>query len=96
MLTLGCIEMIRLKLRSDRNLGAANAWGGEVGFIGLLGFVGLSGLVLYVMGNSALMPSLLVLHRGSVLAFFLLTPFTKMAHGFYRLAALVRDEQRKT
>jgi len=96
MLTLGCIEMIRLKLRSDRNLGAANAWGGEVGFIGLLGFVGLSGLVLYVMGSSALMPSLLVLHLGSVLAFFLLTPFTKMAHGFYRLAALVRDEQRKT
>jgi len=53
-------------------------------------------LVLYAMGNSALMPSLLVLHLGSVLAFFLLTPFTKMAHGFYRLAALVRDEQRKT
>ena len=32
---------------------------------------------------------------GAVLAFFLLTPFTKMAHGFYRLAALIRDAQRK-
>jgi citrate/tricarballylate utilization protein len=31
-----------------------------------------------------------------VLSFFLLTPYTKMAHGFYRLAALVRDEQRKS
>lgn len=94
LMTLGCIEMIRLKLRSDKNLGATNVWGGEIGFVGLLGFVGLSGLVLYAMGSSALMPSLLVLHLGSVLAFFVLTPFTKMAHGFYRLAALIRDEQR--
>lgn len=95
LMTIGCIEMIRLKLRSDISLGAVNAWGGEVGFIGLLGFVGLSGLLLYALGNSALMPLLLILHLGSVLAFFLLTPFTKMAHGFYRLAALVRDEQKR-
>ena len=95
LMTLGCLEMIRLKLRSNRSLGATDAWSGEIGFIGLLGFVGLSGLVLYALGSSALMPVLLVLHLGSVLALFLLTPFTKMAHGFYRLAALIRDEQRK-
>lgn len=95
LLVLGTVEMIRLKLKSDRHLGAARAWGGEIGFIGLLGFVGLSGLLLYALGQTGVMPLLLVLHLGAVLAFFLLTPFTKMAHGFYRLAALVRDAARK-
>ena len=38
---------------------------------------------------------LLALHLGSVLAFFLLTPYSKMAHGFYRLAALVREAARQ-
>ncbi|WP_424985121.1 tricarballylate utilization 4Fe-4S protein TcuB [Microbulbifer sp. S227A] len=94
LLVLGCAEVIRLKLRSDRHLGASNAWGGEIGFIGLLGFVALSGLMLYGLGQSSVMPALLVLHLGAVLAFFLLTPFTKMAHGFFRLAALTRDAQR--
>ena len=96
LLALGCVEMIRLKLKSDSSLGAQNAFGGEVGFIGLLGFVAFSGLILYFLGDTVLMSTLLVMHLGAVLAFFVLTPFTKMAHGFYRMAALVRDAQRKS
>lgn len=95
LLTLGSAEMIRLKLRAERNLGATNAFAGEIAFVGLLGFVGLSGLVLYALGGTGWMPVLLVVHLGAVLAFFLLTPFTKMAHGFFRLAALVRNAQRQ-
>ncbi|NIZ14464.1 tricarballylate utilization 4Fe-4S protein TcuB [Phaeobacter sp. HF9A] len=96
LLVVGCFEMIRLKLRSDRALGAAGAFGGEVAFIGLLGFVGLSGLALYALGQTALLPAALAIHLGAVLAFFLLTPFTKMAHGFYRLAALTADAGRRS
>lgn len=95
LLTVGCIGMVALKLKSDRELGDTKAWGGDIAFIALLGFVGLSGLVLYALGGTAAMPTLLAVHLGAVLAFFLLTPFTKMAHGFYRLAALIRDAQRK-
>ncbi|MBM1817392.1 tricarballylate utilization 4Fe-4S protein TcuB [Pseudosulfitobacter pseudonitzschiae] len=95
LLVLGCVEMVRLKLRADTSLGAQGAFGGEIAFVGLLGFVGLSGLVLYGLGQTAAMPVLLALHLGSVLALFLLTPFTKMAHGFYRLAALAADAQRQ-
>lgn len=95
LLVAGCVGLLVLKLKSDPHLGATNAWGGEIGFIALLGFVGFSGLVLYALGGTAAMPALLVLHLGSVLAFFLLTPFTKMAHGFYRLTALVKDESAK-
>jgi len=95
MMTFGAIWLFHLKLKADPELGAKAARSGEFGFIALLGFVGFSGLVLYGLGGTTLMPVLLALHLGSVLAFFLLTPYTKMAHGFYRLAALVRDAQRQ-
>lgn len=95
MLTVGTIWMVMLKYRADPELGAPSAWGGEVAFILQLGFVAFSGLMLYALGTTVLMPTLLALHLGGVLSFFLLMPFTKMAHGFYRLAALVRDAQRK-
>jgi len=38
---------------------------------------------------------LLITHLGAVLAFFIITPFSKMAHGFYRLAAMIREAQNK-
>lgn len=91
LLTGGAAWMLVLKLQSDRELGAASAWGGEIAFILLLGLVAASGLALYASTGSAAMPVLLSLHLGAVLAFFLLMPFSKMAHGFYRLAALVRE-----
>lgn len=94
LLTGGAAWMIALKLRADRNLGDAGFWSGEVGFTLLLGFVALSGLLLYALGGTPAMPPLLALHLGSVLAFFLLTPFSKMAHGVYRLAALICEAHR--
>ncbi|WP_193142130.1 MULTISPECIES: tricarballylate utilization 4Fe-4S protein TcuB [unclassified Meridianimarinicoccus] len=94
MLAWGTAWMARLKLAADRDVGDPSAWGGEMGFVLLLFVVAVSGLALYVLGGTGMMPLLLALHLGAVLTFFLLTPFTKMAHGFYRLAALVRDAQR--
>ena len=95
LLTVGTIGMVRLKLKADRNLGDFHAWGGEMAFIVLLGFVAASGLALYALGASVLMPTLLALHLGAVLSFFLVTPYSKMAHGFYRLAALIREAQNR-
>ncbi|MDP5219178.1 tricarballylate utilization 4Fe-4S protein TcuB [Ruegeria sp. 2205SS24-7] len=94
LLTLGCAWMTWLKLKSDRTLGDPRAWGGDIGFTLLLGFTGLSGLMLFAVGDTAWMPGMLALHLGAVLTFFLLMPFTKMAHGFYRTAALLRNAQR--
>ncbi|MCV0423880.1 MAG: tricarballylate utilization 4Fe-4S protein TcuB [Roseibium sp.] len=95
LMVIGTVKLAMLKLQADKNLGAPSVWGGEMGFIVLLFVVSLSGLLLYVLGGTVLLPALLAIHLGSVLGFFLLTPYTKMAHGFYRLAALVRDEQRR-
>jgi citrate/tricarballylate utilization protein len=95
LLVAGCVALIRLKLRADRSLGASAAFGGEMAFVGLLGFTGFSGLTLYALGHTPALPILLAVHLGAVLAFFLLTPFTKMAHGFYRLTALTAEAGRR-
>ncbi len=91
LLCVGTAGLAALKLRADRGLGAASVWGGEMGFVVLLFIVSASGLALYWLGGTPALPALLALHLGSVLAFFLLLPYTKMVHGFYRLAALARD-----
>ena len=91
LMVAGTIGLAGLKLRAERHLGAQNAWGGELAFILLLFLVASTGLALYWLGATAIMPTLLALHLGAVLTFFLLAPFTKMAHAPYRMAALVRS-----
>jgi len=95
LLSLGTIGLAYLKLKADKNLADKRIWGGEMGFILLLFFVSTSGLVLYAFSGSAWLGILLALHLASVLAFFLLMPFTKMVHGFYRLTALTYDIKEK-
>jgi len=94
LMVVGTAGLAALKLKAERHLGSAAAWGGEMAFIFLLFLVAATGLALYWLGATAAMPSLLALHLGAVLTFFLLTPFTKMAHGFYRLAALIAEAGR--
>ena len=96
LLTLGGLGMAVLKTRGEKDLGAPALWGGEMAFVLLLSFTGGSGLALYAATGTAVVSVLLPLHLGAVLTFFLLAPYSKMVHGFYRLAALVRDAQQKS
>ena len=50
-------------------------------------------MLLYAATGTGAVAVLLPVHLATVLVFFLLTPFSKMAHGFYRLAALTREAQ---
>lgn len=93
LLCIGCLGLGVLKTRSDPALGDARVWGGEMGFCMLLFIVSASGLALYWLSGTAWLTELLVFHLGAVLAFFLLTPYSKMVHGFFRLAALLREVQ---
>lgn len=95
LLCLGTAKLAYLKTKADPALGPARVWGGEMAFILLLFFVSATGLALYAATGTALVGWLLPLHLASVFTFFLLTPYSKMAHGFYRLAALVREAQLK-
>ncbi len=62
----------------------------DYGFIALLFTVSITGLALMLWRDSSAMALLLCIHLGSVMAFFLTMPYGKMAHGFYRSAALLK------
>lgn len=91
MMLVGTAGLARLKLRADPALGAARVWGGEMAFILLLGAVALTGLALYAATGTALVAPLLAVHLATVLVLFVLMPFSKMVHGFYRMAALMAE-----
>jgi citrate/tricarballylate utilization protein len=95
MLCIGALGLLWLKASVSSSLQDERVRGGEFGFVLLLLLTGASGLALYYLRDTAAMEALLAVHLGAVLAFFLLMPYSKMAHGFYRLAALIRDEQGK-
>jgi len=93
LLSIGTLGLAGLKLKADKNLSDKSIWGGEMGFVLLLFFVSTTGLLLYGFGESNGLPEWLAVHLGAVLAFFLLMPYSKMMHGFYRLAALTKNAQ---
>ena len=66
---------------------------GDRAFIALVFLVSLSGLLLLFMRGTTAMGSLLSIHLGLVLAFFILAPYGKMLHAVYRYFALVRNAQ---
>jgi len=59
-------------------------------FIALLFFTSFTGLALLAWRDTPAMATLLALHLGFVLAFFLTMPYGKFAHAVYRAAALLK------
>jgi citrate/tricarballylate utilization protein len=53
--------------------------------------VAATGLALLALRGTGAMGLLLAVHLGTVLALFVLLPYSKMVHGAYRAAALLRD-----
>lgn len=93
LLSAGTLGLMVLKNKADKNLGDVRVWGGEMAFIALLFAVSTTGLLLWMLGDTNLLPFMLAIHLASVAALFLLMPYSKMVHGFFRLAALIRNEQ---
>lgn len=91
MMVAGAAGLAWLKLKADPALGAARVWGGEMAFVLLLGAVALTGLGLYLVTGTGFVGPLLAIHLAAVMVLFLLMPFSKMVHGFFRLAALVAE-----
>lgn len=95
LMVLGAVLMIRMKLMADPDLGVPRVWGGEMAFVVLLFLIALTGLALYAATGTSAVPVLLAVHLGTVLTLFLLLPYSKMVHGFFRLSALIIEEQKK-
>ena len=95
LLSIGTGALAYLKFRANPELGSAARTAAEYVFIGLLFFVSTTGLLLYVFSGTAMASAWLIIHLAFVATFFVAIPYSKMAHGFFRLAALCREAQLK-
>ena len=91
LMVVGTLHLSYLAAKSDPGLADRAAASGAAWFRWLLFTIAISGLALYAATGTGAVKILLAFHLGSVLVFFLLIPFTKMAHAPFRLAALLRD-----
>ncbi len=94
MMVIGCLWMLLLKFKSNRNLANIHYFSGEVAFILLLFATSFSGLLLYILKDiHHILPLLLYSHLALVACLFITTPFTKMTHIFYRFLAILHTKQ---
>lgn len=89
-LLAGPAGLLWLKLRRPAERHDQEQLGMDVVLLVLLFETSLSGLLLRAWGATAAMGPLLGIHLGAVAGLFLLLPYGKFVHGFYRLCALVR------
>lgn len=87
-LVIGTAGLMRAKLRRDRAMMDSGSRGMDTAFLVILFLIGLSGLALMILRGTPAMATLLALHLGLVLAFFLTLPYSKFVHGIYRFGAL--------
>ena len=87
---VGCGGLIWLKIVGDTEPTARNLLGGEYALLVLLLLAAATGLLLLALRDTPAMGALLALHLGCILALFLVLPYSRMLHGPFRLAALLR------
>jgi citrate/tricarballylate utilization protein len=90
LLSIGTTGLTALKFIEDPGPALRKALGGEVAMLMLLNLVSLTGLLLLAVRTTGAMGLMLAIHLGFVLALFLVLPYSKMVHGVYRSAALLR------
>jgi citrate/tricarballylate utilization protein len=88
-LLAGSLGLWVLRRRRDPALSDEAQDGLDESFIALLFFTTVTGLALLVLRHERLMPWILVVHLGTVLALFVTLPYGKFVHGLYRAAALL-------
>ncbi len=89
-LLIGPAGLFWLKRRRHPEHGDAAQNHMDYGFIALLFFTSLTGLALMLWPGTGALAIRLAVHLGVVMALFLTMPYGKMAHGFYRSAALLK------
>ncbi|HEY9449974.1 MAG TPA: tricarballylate utilization 4Fe-4S protein TcuB [Gemmatimonadaceae bacterium] len=87
---VGSAGLIWIKRTADDAPTSRSFLGGEYALLVLLGLCAATGFMLLLMRSTRAMGPLLALHLGIIFAFFLVIPYSKFVHGFYRAAALLR------
>lgn len=95
-LCIGVAGLFALKLKADKNIVDENSVSMDYALLAMLFIVSFGGLVLMCLKESAYLPCLLYFHLSTVFALFVMIPYSKFIHVFYRFIALVKynmDEQ---
>lgn len=95
LLSSGTLALAYLKSHANPELGSKISVVADYVFVGLLFLVSTTGLLLYWFSGTNLASLWLIIHLAFVAVFFIGIPYSKMAHGFFRLAALCREAQLK-
>jgi len=90
LLLIGTVGLFAMKLVDDPLPNARRMLGGDIALLLLLAMAALTGLVLLAVRASGAMPFAMAVHLGFILALFVVLPYSKMVHGVYRSAALLR------
>ena len=94
-LLIGPAGLIWLKLKTDSEVMPKDSQAMDYAFLWSLFLISLTGLLLLIVRETSAMGIMLVIHLGFVLGFFVLLPYSKFVHGFYRFAALIRFAETK-
>jgi citrate/tricarballylate utilization protein len=89
-LLVGPAGLLWMNLRRNPEQGDERQKPMDRGFIALLLLVSASGLALLAFRETSALGTLLAIHLGLVMAFFLTMPYSKFAHGIFRSAALLK------
>lgn len=90
---IGTAGSLWIKLAADPAPTARGLLGADFALLVLLFAVPATGLLLLALRATGAMALLLATHLGLVLALFLMLPYSKLVHGIYRSAALLRDRR---
>ncbi|HEY8610599.1 MAG TPA: tricarballylate utilization 4Fe-4S protein TcuB [Roseomonas sp.] len=89
-MVIGTAGLIWVKIVSDPAPAARNLLGADYALLVLLFLAAATGLLLLGLRETGAMGVLLAVHLGVIFALFLVVPYSKMVHGVYRSAALLR------
>jgi citrate/tricarballylate utilization protein len=90
LMLIGTVGLMAMKFVDDPMPNVRRLLGGDIALLMLLAMIALTGLVLLAVRASGAMGLAMAVHLGFILAFFLVLPYSKMVHGIYRSAALLR------
>lgn len=90
LLCFGILGLFILKLMADKELVDKKSVGMDYAFLFMLFIVSLSGLFLMWVRESEILAYALWLHLSLVLVFFVMIPYSKFVHIFYRFLALLK------
>jgi citrate/tricarballylate utilization protein len=90
-LVLGCVGLLRLKVRSSEVTSFAQMDVKDYGLLGALTYLALTGLAVLLTRETAAFPIVLLVHLSAVVEAIALAPYSKFVHILFRFLALVHD-----